>query len=132
MWAIGNGESRETIDIDKLYGLKVGCNAIHRDYYIDYLVCVDRRMMQEALNAGANKQGTLVYTRPEWFHKFRTKRVRQVPELPYAGSERWDEPFQWGSGPYAVLLAAKQEKIVKMIGFDYSDLCIFALANTLN
>jgi hypothetical protein len=120
MWAIGNGESRAIIDIDKLVGLKSGCNAIYRDYYTDYLVCVDKRMMQEALNAGANNKGTLIYTRKDWYPQFKTLKVRQVPPLPYSGEERWDEPFQWGSGPYAVLIAAMyaKEKYVNLIGFD--------------
>ena len=48
-WAIGNGESRVGIDINNLKGFKVGCNAIVRDYTVDCLVCVDRRMVTEAL-----------------------------------------------------------------------------------
>ena len=34
-WAIGNGESRTQIDINNLNGMKVGCNAIQRDYIVD-------------------------------------------------------------------------------------------------
>ena len=120
MWAIGNGESRATIDIDTLEGDKVGCNAIMRDYKTEYLVCCDRRMVQEAINSNANEY-SLVYTRPDWKHYFQThKRIRIVPDLPYVGSDRWDEPFQWGSGPYAVLIAAKYTKVkkVNLIGFD--------------
>jgi hypothetical protein len=120
MWAIGNGESRRSININRLYGPKAGCNAIYRDYYTDYLVCVDRRMMQEALASGANVQGSLLYTRPDWIGQFQSIRVREVPALPYTGDQRWDEPFQWGSGPYAVLIAAMyaKEKYVNLIGFD--------------
>lgn len=120
MLVIGNGESRKNLNIDELSGPKVGCNALYRDYYTDYLVCVDKRMMQEALNAGANIRGTLVYTRPDWYPQFKTLKVREVPDLPYVGSDRWDEPFQWGSGPYAVLLGAMYTKLkeVKLIGFD--------------
>jgi hypothetical protein len=121
MWAIGNGESRSKVNIDKLNGPTVGCNAIYRDYYTDYLVCVDRRMMQEALHAEVNiRKDTLVYTRPDWYDQFKTLRVREVPDLPYKGTERWDEPFQWGSGPYAVLIAAMyaKEGYVAMLGFD--------------
>ena len=29
-----------------------------------------------------------------------------------------DEPFHWGSGPYAVLLATFLSKYIKLIGFD--------------
>ena len=120
MWATGNGESRLGINIDNLEGPKSGCNALYRDFSVDYLTCVDRRMMDEAINASANEH-SLLYTRSEWFSKYKGhRRVRQVPDLPYAGSERWDEPFQWGSGPYAVLIAAKyaKEREVNLIGFD--------------
>lgn len=120
MWAIGNGESRSKINISNLTGPKVGCNAIMRDYDVDYLVCVDRRMVEEAINRQVNIKDTLVYTRPDWYPRYKTLLIRQVPPLPYTGSERWDEPFQWGSGPYAVLIAAMfaKERYVNLIGFD--------------
>jgi hypothetical protein len=120
MWAIGNGESRSSININHIQGEKVGCNAIMRDYYVDRLVCVDRRMIEEALNKGVNTRGTLVYTRPDWYPRYKTLKVRELPPLPYEGDQRWDEPFQWGSGPYAVLIAAMfaREKHVNLIGFD--------------
>jgi hypothetical protein len=120
MWAIGNGESRQHIDIKRLEGLKVGCNAIYRDYDTEYLVCVDRRMVEEAINAGANIS-SLIYTRSDWYDRYKGfLHVRQLPELPYQGTQRWDEPFQWGSGPYAVLIAAKyaKEGFVNLLGFD--------------
>ena len=120
MWVFGNGESRQSIDIEKLDGLKVGCNAIMRDYKMDYLICVDRRMVKEAINRQYNEH-CLVYTRPDWHPQFKdAKRIRILPDLPYVGSDRWDEPFQWGSGPYALLVAAKfeKERDIKMLGFD--------------
>ena len=121
MWAIGNGESRTTVNVNNLPRPRVGCNAIHRDYDVDYLICVDKRMVQEALRAEVNiRKDTLVYTRPDWYPQFKTLRLRQVPPLPYKGEQRWDEPFQWGSGPYAVLVAAMfaKEKEVNLLGFD--------------
>jgi hypothetical protein len=42
----------------------------------------------------------------------------EVPQLPYKGKERPDEPFQWGSGPYAVLIACNLGNNINMIGFD--------------
>lgn len=119
MLVIGNGESRNIIDINLISCTKIGCNAIYRDFAINHLVCVDKRMMKEVLDHNVNNN-SLVYTRKEWFKLFNTKRVRQVPDLPYTGSERWDDPFQWGSGPYAVLLAAKKtpNKTVNLLGFD--------------
>jgi hypothetical protein len=119
MLVIGNGESRKDIDINAIPGIKVGCNAIFRDYTnIDHIICVDKRMVSEAIKAGANVRSN-IYTRKDWLLRFpKNEKIRQVPKLWYKGTQRADDPFQWGSGPYAVLLAAKQEKIVKMIGFD--------------
>ena len=114
-WAIGNGESRAGIDINNLKGLKVGCNAIVRDYTVDCLVCVDRRMVTEALQ---NNFPNKILTRKDWLSRFPNSNVHQVPDLPYEGTERVDEPFQWGSGPYAVLQASLQSKKIKLIGFD--------------
>ena len=118
MLAIGNGESRKGIDLNKHFDTKIGCNAIHRDFHVDHLICVDRRMVQQAIDANVNETST-VYTRSDWIDSYKNKqKVKQVPKLPYEGTERWDEPFQWGSGPYAVLLGAKLSKEVKLIGFD--------------
>jgi len=120
MWVFGNGESRKEIDINLLKGFKVGCNAIMRDHQMDYLVCVDRRMVNEAVERGIN-ENTLVYTRKDWYGSYRhIKNIREVPDIPYESDIRADEPFQWGSGPYAVLLAAKlsKERYVNLVGFD--------------
>lgn len=121
MWVIGNGESRKNISISKLEAPITGCNAVYRDHTnIDYLVCVDRRMVQEAIIAKANEH-CLIYTREDWYDGFKHyKGVRKVPPLPYVGDQRPDQPFHWGSGPYAVLLGAiyTREREVKMLGFD--------------
>jgi hypothetical protein len=76
-------------------------------------------MVQEALKNDVN-QTSYVYTRDNWVKQFNSLRVRTVPPLPYKGDQRWDEPFQWGSGPYAVLLSAKLCKgsTVRLVGFD--------------
>jgi kynurenine formamidase len=118
MLVIGNGESRKDIDLDKHIDTKIGCNAIHRDYRVDHLICVDRRMVQQAVDANVNET-SIVYTRTDWIDAYRSnQKIRTVPKLLEEGNERWDEPFQWGSGPYAVLLGAKLSKEVKLIGFD--------------
>ncbi len=116
MLVIGNGESRKNISIEKFHGVKIGCNAIARDFIVDHLVCVDRRMVTEALNN--NFQNT-IYTRKDWIGQFnKSQKVKCVPALPYKGQLRMDHPFQWGSGPYAVLLATKFAKRINLIGFD--------------
>ena len=124
MLVIGNGESRKDIDINKYGSIKVGCNAIFRDFYVNHLICCDRRMVTEAQqerNYGA------IYTRPDWRDEF--KLCGLVPQLPYKGDTRPDDPWHWGSGPYAVLLGtsianrfSSGNTEISMIGFDlYSE-----------
>lgn len=118
MLVIGNGESRLLIDLHKISAKKIGCNAIHRNYGIDHLVCVDRRMVKEALEQGVNARSK-IYTRKDWGYDFSTiHNLCPVPDLPYQGKTRPDEPFQWGSGPYAVLLGATLSTEVDLLGFD--------------
>lgn len=120
MLVLGNGESRQHINIDKIEGVKVGCNAILRDYRVDHLVCVDRKMVREAIDSGYNEH-SLIYTRSDWYKQFSDiKHIRIVPELPEAGYEKQDDPFHWGSGPYAVLLGAQlaEGEFIQLLGFD--------------
>ena len=127
MLVIGNGESRASVNINKLNYTKIGCNAIHRDFKVDHLVCVDRKMVTEAVENDTNEHA-LIYTREDWINKYNQyNNVRTVPVLPYTGKNRWDEAFQWGSGPYAVLLGAKLSQDVSLLGFD-----LHSNTNTVN
>jgi hypothetical protein len=111
---IGNGESRKSIDINKINCVKYGCNAIYRDLHVDHLICVDSRMVDESL-----KSKSLIYTRHNWISQYQQySHVRLVPDLPYKGNARPDDPWHWGSGPYAVLLAANRHNEINLIGFD--------------
>lgn len=110
---LGNGESRLQVDLSKLPETKIGCNAIHRDYLVDFLVAVDRRCVAEGLTSQIP-----IYTRTEWVNQFNSTQVIPLPELPYTGSSRADDPIHWGSGPYAVLLAATFGDKIKLLGFD--------------
>jgi len=118
MLVIGNGESRLKINLKSIQETKIGCNAIHRDICVDHLICVDRRMVQEALENNIH-ESCKIYTRSDWGYDFDTiNNLLPVPDLPYQGTTRPDEPFQWGSGPYAVLLGAQLSNKVQMLGFD--------------
>ena len=119
MLVIGNGESRRDIDLNSLQYTKIGCNAILRDIKVDHLVCVDKPMLREAVNARYHNDAK-IYTRRNLFVQHRLeKNIRMVPELPYVGSERPDDPVHWGAGPYAVLLAAKlTTDDIHLLGFD--------------
>ena len=113
---VGNGESRSAIDLN-LYLNKLitfGCNAISRDYKVDHLVCCDKRMVLESIP----RRIPNIYTRSDWYPLFNLECVKQLPDLPYTGSNRADDPFHWGSGPYAVLLATDFADDIHMIGFD--------------
>lgn len=120
---IGNGESRAGIDLNSFRpNILIGCNALHRDIVVDHLICCDRRMAAEATENPQTKN-TLIYVRPDWFHFFRkiqkNKNIRTVPELPYNGELKRDDPDHWGSGCFAVLLAASLEfEEIEIIGFD--------------
>jgi len=117
---IGNGESRFGFDIIPLkkFTTVIGCNAMFRDYNLDYIVCVDKHMCQEAANTCG--KGTTIYTRKDWVGQFAMwPNVKKLPDLPYSGDQRKDEPFHWGAGPYAGVLGLTfKPKAIFMLGFD--------------
>ena len=120
---VGNGESRRQLDISSYTDhVLIGCNAIHRDLNVNHLICCDRRMAEEAVN-NPNTKDTEIYVRDHWHHYFRkirkNKNINLLPTVPTKGELKKDQAEHWGSGGYAVLLAAvlgHQE--VAMIGFD--------------
>ena len=116
MLVIGNGESRIGINIEQLKLPTVGCNAIFRDMRVDHLVCCDRRMVREALNH-PNADESCLYTRQEWYEEFG---VFPVPDVPYKGDLRQDDPWHWGTGQYALLVALQYAvtEHIHIIGFD--------------
>lgn len=121
---VGNGESRRRLDLTKFKDthLIVGCNALHRDIVVDHLICCDHRMVREALE-NPSTANTTIHVREGWHHYFRkiekNKNVKLLPELPYQGASRPDKPVHWGSGPYAVLIAAQLNlSTVSLVGFD--------------
>jgi|TARA_B110000977_G_C10855581_1_gene407568 hypothetical protein len=119
MLVIGNGESRNSIDINSINDTKVGCNAIYRDFKVDHLVCVDKSMLSEVIQTNHHKR-IQIHTRKINYDIYIEDNIHVVPDLPYIGDQRPDLAIHWGSGPYAVLLAAQltQSNIVHMLGFD--------------
>ena len=120
---IGNGESRLSLDLKEFTknNISIGCNALHREFTADHLVCCDARMVREAL-ANPETAKTKIYVRDSWYNTFRkiqkNKNIYRLPDLPYQGNLRPDNPIHWGSGSYAVLIAASLTSDIKMIGFD--------------
>jgi hypothetical protein len=121
---IGNGESRRNLDLVsfKIQNILIGCNAIHRDITVDHLICCDRRMVEEAIQ-NPDTANTEIYVREDWFKYYRKiqklKNIKQVPALPYQGEAKRDQPDHWGSGGYAVLVAAELGfDDITLIGYD--------------
>lgn len=116
VWVIGNGESRLTFDLSTISDHTIGCNAVCRDHKCDEYVAVDRRVVSE-ISVLTDRP---VYTRAEWFDVYRNlPNLKIVPNLPFTGPKRADEPFQWTTGPYAILIAALYyPKTVYLLGFD--------------
>ena len=54
VFCIGNGESRQGFNLEKLrpHGKRYGCNAIYRDFMPDVLTAVDHGIMHEIYHAG--------------------------------------------------------------------------------
>ena len=117
---IGNGESRRGFDVTVLKGITtvVGCNAIFRDHNLDYIVACDRHMCQEAANTCGKH--TTIYTRENWYKQFAFwPNVKKVPDLPYEGDKRPDDPFHWGTGQFAALVGLSfKPKAIFLIGMD--------------
>ena len=119
---IGNGESRGPINIQNLLGKisLVGCNAIHRDAVVNHLVCCDERMVREAVD-NPNTASTFIYVREsayQWFQKH--KNIILLPDIPNQDHNRIDQPRNWGSGTYALLVASQlpETKKIYLLGFD--------------
>lgn len=119
---VGNGESRTGINLKNFSIPIIGCNALHRDFIPTDLVCCDRRMADEAVN-NSKLKFSKIYVRNSWYHYFRkirkNKNIINLPNLPYTGTKKQDYPDQWGSGPYAILIAAQTKyQNIYMLGFD--------------
>lgn len=120
---IGNGESRRQVNFDSYQTYTIiGCNAIHRDLQVHHLICCDRRMAEEA-NSNPNTEETKIYVREHWYQYFRkikkNKNINLLPKVPTKGELKKDEAEHWGSGPYAVLLAAVLDnEQIELFGFD--------------
>ena len=121
--AIGNGESRLSVDLELVLPNfeTVGCNAICRDVNVDHLVCCDYRMVVEAFeHISPNTNLYLKDTHYQVFKKSnKYQNVNLVPQLDLDTSLRHNQIQHWGSGSISVLVAALLPyKRVYLIGHD--------------
>lgn len=115
-YIVGNGTSRQSLDLSSIQYPVLGSNAVHRDYPVDYLVCCDRRMVEEALNSGYPGK---IFTRRDWYHRYPKNCVFPLPEFDWREKLKWQQSFHWGSGLHSVHLAIKLGYTeLRLWGFD--------------
>ena len=88
VFVLGNGESRNGIDLESLRGKgKIyGCNALYRDFAPDGLVCVDGGMMHEVYESGYALK-----------HKCYFRSWTKLPEFIYDDMSNLDTLMEWSS-----------------------------------
>jgi len=108
-FVLGNGTSRLQVNCQHLtqYGTVYGCNAIYRDFLPDYLIAVDRKMLDE-LQENDVQNLTSVWTNSRHYNN-------QYPNFNFI------EPSKgWSSGPTALWLASNHDyDEIYILGFDY-------------
>lgn len=123
-FVIGNGPSREAIDLYSLKGVTWGCNALYRDYAPDYLVAVDPMMQREILSANYHET-----------HKVVFKRTKAYDFTPHPNITEW-RPAKGApnnSGTTAVYYATTHgARRVFLLGFDISKENVYDGTNCYN
>lgn len=119
-FVIGNGSSRRNFDIRKLYtaGITYGCNAVHRDFMVQHLVCVERKHLAEAMSWKLQDK-IYLHTSHKNINLAKDPKLELLPEVPYEKVHFWDDITSFEAGPAALLLAAQSHDIVIIFGFDF-------------
>jgi hypothetical protein len=81
---IGNGESRQSFDLNNLPDDTYGCNALYRDYSPNFLVVIDSPMYQEVIKNGYTEKG-IVYTNRSNMVKFQGN-SHLIPQNQFLGA----------------------------------------------
>jgi hypothetical protein len=64
IFVLGNGPSRKNIDLSKLDGTVIGCNAIYRDFTPDVICAHDAGIISDIINSGFD--GNCYFTHDSW------------------------------------------------------------------
>ena len=64
IFVLGNGLSRKNIDISKLDGTVIGCNACHRDFTPDVICATDAGIISDIIESGYD--GQCYFTHNSW------------------------------------------------------------------
>ena len=133
VFAIGNGESRKSIDLKELrpHGIIYGCNALYRDFTPDALIAVDQLMKSEirktsylVKNKGYFKDGTDESEPGLSYRLAQSLKIKEkiINNNDVIAKKFPDDVFRLGyaSGPASVLIACIEEEPneVYLIGHD--------------
>jgi hypothetical protein len=108
----GNGRTRLNIDFDDVrpYGFIYACNAVYREYTPDFLIAVDRKMIDE-INQSQYQLNHKVFTYPS------------LSKEKYKNFNYIDPNLGWSSGPSALYIATKDNpNEIYIFGFDFEGL----------
>ena len=64
VFVLGNGPSRKNIDVSKLNGTVIGCNACYRDFTPDVICATDAGIMSDIIESGYD--GQCYFTHNSW------------------------------------------------------------------
>ena len=64
VFVLGNGPSRKNIDVSKLDGTVIGCNACHRDFTPDVICATDAGIISDIIESGYD--GQCYFTHNSW------------------------------------------------------------------
>jgi len=64
VFVLGNGPSRKNIDVSKLDGTVIGCNACYRDFTPDVICAIDAGIMSDIIESGYD--GKCYFTHNSW------------------------------------------------------------------
>ena len=117
IFCIGNGESRQKIDLHflKKYGTIYGSNALYRDFTPDILVTCDPMMLEEIIESGYSKENK-VYTTEYGYGNV----LEKVPKGHKVSLVPFKKIYPVNSGWTSIRLAYHfyPEEQIYMIGFD--------------
>lgn len=122
-FVIGNGSSRTNFDLRTLngYGTTYGMNAIHRQFYPNHLICIQRNHLQEALSWDLQNR-LYLYTTFELTQLVKDPKIQIIPKFPFELASHTDQlESNFRTGSWALIMAAEKHDVVVCIGMDYNN-----------
>ena len=120
IFCIGNGESRQKIDLHflKKYGTIYGSNGLYRDFTPDILLTCDPMMLEEIIESGYSKENK-VYTTEYGYGNIHDI-LKKIPKEHKISLMPFEKIYPVNSGWESIRLAYHfhPEDQIYMIGFD--------------